>query len=504
MEAFMKRRGCGILCHITSLPSPYGIGDFGAGAYAFADFLSESKQSYWQILPLNPTSQRYFYSPFSTMSSCAGNTIMISPELLLRDGLLTEAELYDHPAFPEEQVNYGDVERFKQHLFRKAHARFREREANDYDFQRFCRGNCSWLDEHAFFSAIFTHLNQAPLAEWPEDIRNRDEGALQRLREQLADDIEREKFLQYKFYDQWVDLRNYCNDKGIHIIGDFPLFINYDSVDIWAYPQFFKVDDQKRAYVVAGAPPDSFSADGQVFNCALYDWEALKKDDFAWWIKRFHYLLKMYDYVRIDHFRGLISYWEIPAEEQTGVNGKWLPSPTHEFFHALLRHFPKLPVIAEDLGSITAEVREAMAIYQVPGMKVLVLGFENVDFESVYLLHNHVPDSVAYTGTHDTNTVMGWFNEGSQEDKEVFYKYIGKEIGTEANWDFIRMAMMSVANTAIFQMQDVLGTGSESRMNYPGRADGNWLWRFRPDQYKEQIPRLAEMTMRYGRARQHL
>jgi 4-alpha-glucanotransferase len=495
----MKRRGSGILCHITSLPSAYGIGDLGPEAYAFADFLSEAKQTYWQILPLNPTNERYAFSPFSTMSSCAGNSMVISPEGLVEDGLLTQQEIDDHPPFPEDRVDFPTVHRFKQHLFRKAHARFRETSADNVDYQRFCSGHASWLEDHAFFSAVYEHLNNAPLVDWPVEIKERHEEALEPLHEQLADAIEREKFLQYTFYRQALALRNYCNKRTLHIIGDFPLFINYDSVDIWVYPEFFKVDGQRRAYVVAGAPPDSFSADGQIFNCAVYDWDNIKEEGFSWWIRRFHYLFKLYDYVRIDHFRGLIAYWEIPAGDKTAVNGKWQPAPVNEYTNALMRHFPTFPVLAEDLGTITADVREAMAVYDIPGLKVLVLGFENFDFESVYLPHNHVPNSVCYTGTHDTSTVMGWYKDASASDKNVFSKYTGIPLGDEANWAFIKVAMMSVSNTAILQMQDVLG--SPERMNYPGKAEGNWIWRFPPEQYRQYAARLAELTTLYGRAR---
>ncbi|HJV64093.1 MAG TPA: 4-alpha-glucanotransferase [Geomonas sp.] len=497
----MRRRGSGILCHITSLPSPFGIGDLGPGAYAFADFLAEAKQSYWQILPLNPTSRRYADSPFSTMSSCAGNTAVISPEVLVGEGLLTGQEIANPPRFPDGKVDYQAVSDFKQQLFNRAHARFREGEADNREYQRFCSGEAGWLEEHALFTALYYHLGEIPLAEWPEAIRNRDSDELHGLRESLAEQIGREKFLQYTFYKQWQALRNYCNLKGIHIIGDFPMFMNYDSVDIWVDPGYFKVSGDKRPYVVAGSPPDDFSAVGQIFNCALYNWDAMKGDGFSWWLRRFHYLLKLYDFVRIDHFRGLIAYWEVPAGEETAVNGNWQPAMASDFLNALLRRYPTLPVIAEDLGAITPDIREVMAVYGIPGIKILLLGFEKVDFESVYLPHNHVQNCVVYTGTHDTNTVMGWYHQGDREDREVVSRYLGCDIAIEPNWTFIRCAMMSVANTAILQMQDVLGTGEESRMNYPGKAEGNWQWRFPAGEYRSHALRLAEMTELYGRAR---
>ena len=495
----MKRRGSGILCHITSLPSPFGIGDLGPAAYSFADFLYKAKQSYWQVLPLNPTNQRYGDSPFTTMSSCAGNTVLISPELLAADGLLNEAELHDHPPFPEERVDYRTVSRFKQALFRKAHARFKEREP-DHNYQRFCQGHAEWLDDHALFTAISVHLGSIPLAEWPVELGDPGSQEVQRLREELADDVEREKFLQFTFYKQWNTLRHYCNGKGIMIIGDFPMFMNSDSVDLWVYPQYFKIDERKRPYLMPGSPPDSFSPDGQTFSGAAYDWQALQQENFGWWIRRFHYLFKMYDFVRIDHFRGLISTWEIPAGENP-LKGRWEPALVHDFLSAILIHFPMLPVIAEDLGVITAEVREAREIYGIPGMKVLLLAFQKGAYEPSYLPHNHSQNCVVYTSTHDTNTVMGWFDTPDNEvDKELLFDYLGREVESEVNWEFIRMAMMSVAHTCIIPMQDVLGSGEESRMNRPGEADQNWQWRMPGIDLTGRIARLAGMTVSYGRA----
>lgn len=496
----MKRRGSGILCHITTLPSPYGIGDLGPAAYSFADFLYKSKQSYWQLLPLNPTNQRYADSPFSTMSSCAGNTVLISPDLLAADGLLTAAELQDRPPFPADKVDYQGVSRFKQALFRKAHARFKER-GEEHDYQRFCSGHAEWLDDHALFTAISVRLGLIPLSEWPRELSDPRSPEVQRLREELSDDVERERFLQFIYYKQWNALRHYCHGKGIMMIGGFPMFMNYDSVDIWVYPQYFKVDERRKPYVVAGSPPDAFSADGQLFNCAVYNWEALQQDNFSWWVRRFHYLFKMYDFVRIDHFRGLISYWEVPAGAPNALKGKWEPAMVHDFLNAILVHFPTLPVIAEDLGVITAEVREAMEAYGIPGIKVLLLAFQKGAYEPSYLPHNHNHNCVVYTGTHDTNTVMGWFDSPDNEvDKELLFDYLGREVETEVNWEFIRMAMMSVAHTCIIQMQDLLGSGEETRMNTPGQALGNWQWRMPQMDLTGRIARLAGMTASYGRA----
>lgn len=497
----MKKRGSGILCHITSLPSPFGIGDLGPGAYAFADFLAASKQSYWQILPLNPTNERYADSPFCSMSSCAGNTVLISPELLASKGLLSQSELLDHPPFSEEKVNYAEASRYKQRLFKRAHARFKQRAANSHDFNRFCNGHRAWLDDHALFIAISEHLSGIPLRDWPKEIGDRSGQEFRNLQQTVADAVEREKFLQFVFFEQWHSLKNYCNGKGIHIIGDFPLFMNYDSVDIWVHPEFFKVDENRKPYVMAGSPPDNFSAEGQLFNCAVYDWDALKKDGFTWWVQRFHYMFNLYDFVRIDHFRGLISYWEVAAGERSGKNGTWKPAAVHDFLNTLLRFFPTLPVIAEDLGTITADIREAMAMYAIPGIKVLLLAFQKGACESVYLPHNHPQNCVAYTGTHDTNTIMGWFGkEDSRDDKVFLSQYLGREIVTEANWELIKLTMMSVAHTAIIQLQDLLGAGEESRMNTPGQAEGNWQWRLPAAQLTRHASRLAQLSVSYDRA----
>ena len=496
----MRKRGSGILCHITSLPSPYGIGDLGPGAYAFADFLHQARQSYWQVLPLNPTNQGYGNSPFTSMSSCCGNTLLISPDLLASEGLISESEMQDHPPFPGDKVDYGGALRYKQTLFQRAYARFKERGAIDHDYHRFCSGHADWLEDHALFTAISQHLGQTPLCDWPAELKEVRSGAVQRLREELADAVQLEKFLQYLFFKQWNSLKNYCNGKGIQIIGDFPMFMNYDCADIWVRPELFKVDAGKKPYVVAGSPPDSFSAEGQIFNCAVYDWDALKRAGFSWWIRRFHLLFKMFDFVRIDHFRGLIAYWEVPGGEQNALNGKWVPGGVYDFMDAMLVHFPMMPVLAEDLGVITPDVREAMERYTIPGIRLLNLAFHGEGYDS-YLPHNHIQNCVVYTATHDTNTVEGWFNKSENRgDRERMSRYLGREVENGLSWEVIRLAMMSVAHTSIILMQDVLGAGEEARMNTPGEAEGNWLWRLPASDLGGQAARLAEMTLCYGRA----
>ena len=496
----MKRRASGVLCHVTSLPSPFGIGDLGPGAYRFADFLHEAKQSFWQVLPLNPTNERYLDSPFISVSSCAGNTALISPQLLVADGLLTQAEVEDHHPFDALRVDYKAVARFKSHLFLRAHHRFKEEQGADQEYAAFCRDNAQWLDDHALHNALTAHLNGLPLAEWPEALRRRTNDEVRQMSLELSDAVEREKFLQYVFNRQWQALKGHCNDKGISIIGDFPMFMSYDAADIWVHPELFKVDGNKRPFVQAGSPPDRFSEKGQLFDCAAYNWSALRESGFSWWVERFRHLFRRFDVVRIDHFRGLISYWEVPAGAGDALQGSWQPVPCEEFLDTMVRYFPTFPVIAEDLGVITAEVREKMAQFDIPGMKVLVVAFQ--DAAGIYLPHNHPENSVAYTGTHDTNTARGWFDEAGNDEKRRLSDYIGRDPTDEAGWELIRLAQMSVARIAMIQLQDLLGGGADTRMNTPGGSDGSWQWRFSPSaDLTGAAHRLAEMTLRYDRAR---
>lgn len=497
----MMKRASGVLCHITCLPAPYGVGDLGPAAYRFADFLAAAKQTYWQVLPVHPTNGRYADSPYSSLSSCAGNTVLISPDLLREEGLLTEEELADHPPFAPGRADYRGASRFKERLYAKAYARFRERTQEQHDYRRFCRGQAGWLDDYALFSAISTHLDRAPLGDWPSQLKDPHGPEVERLRHELDGSVQLEKFLQYLFHKQWNALKRYCNGRGILLIGDFPMFMNYDCADIWTSPHLFKVDAEKRPCVVAGSPPDSFSAKGQLFNCAVYDWDALRRDHFDWWKRRFHSLFKLFDLVRIDHFRGLVAYWEVPAGEKNALNGSWAPGGVDEFMSAMLGQFPAFPVIAEDLGVITADVREAMGRYRIPGIRMMVFAFHEEGYASSFLPHNHIEDCVFYTGTHDTDTLAGAFGAGGcAADRERLFRYLGRALGDDLSWELIRMALMSVARTAIVQMQDLLAAGSEARMNTPGEVEGNWQWRLTGEESGDVAARLAEMTVIYGRA----
>jgi len=495
----MKTRRSGILMHITSLPAEFGIGDFGPKAYQFADLLSHAKQGYWQILPLNPTDPAYGNSPYHSISAFASNPLLISPDLLVEDGLLDRSEVRSTPDFPAQKVDYASVHGLKNHLLQCAFERF----VPDFEFNKFCSLNSSWLDDYAFFTAIKAKTGGKPWVEWDPTIRDREPHALESLKEELRPKIEKEKFLQYICDRQWQALKTYCNKKMIHIIGDIPIYVDYDSADVWSFPDIFKLDKNKKPYVVAGVPPDYFSSTGQLWGNPLYRWDELKKRGFDWWVQRVERNLNLFDMIRIDHFRGLVGYWEVPASERTAVNGKWMEAPVWDLFRRLKKRFPCLPIIAEDLGTITPDVREVMHHFELPGMKVLLFSFGDDDPSHPYLPHNYDENFVVYTGTHDNNTIKGWIrNEASFEEKKRLSRYLGREFSEkEIHWDLIRLAMMSVAFTSIVPIQDILGLGSESRMNLPASDKGNWEWKLTPEQ-QTQIPvdELAEMTVTYGRA----
>lgn len=496
----MLRRGSGILLHITSLPSPSGIGDLGPWAYRFADFLAETKQGFWQILPLNPTDPVYDNSPYHSISAFAGNSLLISPELMVRDGLLDMADIKPLPNYGK--VDYDAAIAHKRTLFHPAYERFKER-GNNYEYERFCSDNAQWLDDFALFIALKSRFHGKAWSEWPGEICDREPEVLESLKEDLHDRIGMEKFLQYIFIQQWNSLKSYCNHRCIHIIGDIPIYVDYDSVDLWTNPGIFKLNDEKKPYVVSGVPPDYFSETGQLWGNPVYRWDVLKERGYDWWIQRLEHNLKLFDYVRIDHFRGLVAYWEVLAGEETAIGGKWVEVPAMDFFNQLSRKFISLPIIAEDLGIITPDVREIIQIFDFPGMKVLLFAFGSDMPMNPYIAHNVVRNCVLYTGTHDNNTVRGWFEgEANPEDKRRLFQYLGREVPVEElHWELIRIVMMSVANLVIIPMQDILDLGEDARMNLPATSDGNWRWRLLPEQLTSSHARkLLEMTEIYGRA----
>ncbi len=498
----MNKRRCGILLHITSLPSSHGIGDFGAAAYKFVDFLIETKQSLWQILPLNQTSTVYGNSPYSSYSAFAGNHNMISLDLLMQDGLLTKSDIESHTAFPKDRVNYNNVTAYKENALRVAYRNIHNKLAQNFEFESFCNENIYWLDDYALFVALKEHFQGVIWSDWPEDLRYRKDEVMKDWKQKLNERIIMEKFFQFLFFKQWFSLKKYCNSKNIQIIGDIPIYVTYDSADVWANPEIFKLDNAKKPTFVAGVPPDYFSATGQLWGNPVYKWDMLKETGYLWWLRRIEFNLKLFDVVRLDHFRGFVSYWEVPATEKTAVNGRWVNAPVKDFFDTLYRHFPSLPIIAEDLGEeITPEVREIMSIFGIPGMKVLLYAFGEDLPTNPFIPHNYTKYCVVYTGTHDNNTTKGWYKkEISPKDRDRIQQYLGREV-TEDNIhrELIRLAMMSVANMVLIPMQDILGLGEESRMNFPATSENNWAWKLLPEQITPTlIKELTEATVLYG------
>ena len=498
----MKTRSSGILLHITSLPSPYGIGDLGPAAYRFADFLSQAGPTVWQVLPLTPTTRGAADSPYVSTSAFAGNPLLISPELMVRDGLLEEVDLDPYPGPRDGPVDYTAAAAFRERLFDRAFSRFGDRVRDDAGYRTFCETNAAWLEDFALFTALCDHFEYRAWSEWPREIRDREPDALRDAGGRLQDRVEREKFLQFVFFRQWGGLKSHCNEKGIRIFGDVPIYVDFQSADLWANPQLFQLDHERRPSVVAGVPPDYFSETGQRWGNPLYDWEALRATGYDWWMRRMGHNLGLFDLVRVDHFRGFVGFWEISAAEELAVNGRWVHAPADDFFRVLFERFPGAPIIAEDLGVITPDVREVMDRFGMPGMKVLLFAFGEDLPTNAYAPHNHVARCVLYTGTHDNNTVRGWFEgEASEADKERLSNYVGRPVTAgEVHWDLIRLAQMSVANLVIVPMQDVLGLDGGARMNLPATTEGNWQWRLRPDQLDAAPAQgLRSMAEIYGR-----
>jgi 4-alpha-glucanotransferase len=499
----MNVRSSGILLHPTCLPTAYGIGDLGPAAYQFVDFLADAGQTLWQILPLTPTDPTHSSSPYHSTSALAGNPLLISPELLVKEGLLTESDLIDVPDQRGSRIDFEAVVAFKHRLFDIAFDRFQQKTGKKSAFERFCARLDFWLEDYALFTALKDRFGGRPWIEWPLEIRRRSSDDLTAVRRELNGAVQREKFLQYVFFRQWMQLKDYCRRKAVKIIGDIPIYVHYDSVDVWRHPELFKLDETLKPYAVSGVPPDYFSRSGQLWGHPLYRWKALQDSGYYWWVLRMQHNLKLCDIVRIDHFRGLVAYWEVPAEDKTAVNGKWVSAPVDDFLHHLLRKFACLPIIAEDLGTISADVREVMQRYQLPGMRVLLFAFGEDFPHGAFLPHNHVKNCLIYTGTHDNNTVRGWFEvEATSETKANLVDYLGRQIpADELHWEMIRLAMMSVADTAVIPMQDLLGLGVEARMNDPSKMEGNWRWRLAENPVTSELTgRLRDMTRIYGRS----
>jgi 4-alpha-glucanotransferase len=507
-------RSSGILLHPTSFSGPYGIGDLGQEAYDFIDFLVEAKQSLWQILPLGPTG--YGDSPYASFSSFAGNPLLISLDDLVEVGDLSSADLADVPPFPIDCIDFDWVIEWKIPLLQKAARHFLAHASSERktDFENFCVEQADWLDDFTLFMAVKEDFDQKARKAgvfgamwsnyWDKDIALRQTRAVNRWRKQKAESIAIGKVLQYYFFQQWNALRRYANEKGIKIIGDIPIFVAPDSADVWANRELFQLDKNGQPTVVAGVPPDYFSVTGQLWGNPLYNWKIMAEDRYRWWIKRIQATLKMVDILRIDHFRGFEAYWEVPAGEKTAVKGRWVKAPGMELFEAVEEELGELPIIAEDLGIITEEVIALRERFGFPGMKILQFAF---DFDeagalgatNLFLPHNYDHQCVVYPGTHDNDTIWGWYQRRSADEKNLIRRYLARS-DHDIAWEFIRLAMASAAGFAVVTFQDVLNLGSDARMNTPSTLGGNWCWQYRPDALGNWAAgRLREMVELYGR-----
>ncbi|HLE63140.1 MAG TPA: 4-alpha-glucanotransferase [Pyrinomonadaceae bacterium] len=503
-------RSSGILLHPTSLPGPFGIGELGAEAYQFADFLDASGQRLWQVLPLGPTG--YGDSPYACYSAFAGNTLLISPEQLVKEGLLARSELSSTPAFADDRVDFKSVHEFKDRLLLKAYETYRRTTDTGLRsaFETFAQRHAFWLDDYALFQALKHLHGGVAWNEWHPSLVRREPVAMARVRDSLREPIEAQKYYQFLFFKQWFALKTYGNDRGIKVIGDIPIFVAHDSADVWTSPQEFKLDQNGLPKVMAGVPPDYFSATGQFWGNPLYNWDRMVAERFRWWIARVQATLQMVDIVRVDHFRGFAASWEIPGGDKTAERGRWVEAPGRELFTTIRDALGELPIIAEDLGVITPDVEKLRDGFGFPGMRILQFGFSS-DTKTIDLPHNYIKNVVVYTGTHDNDTTVGWFSSVAGEGSTRTAKQIARErkfclkylntAGEEIHWDFIRSLLASVANTAIVPLQDLLGLGTEARMNLPNSTEGNWSWRFKANALTDKIgTRLKELTELYGRA----
>lgn len=475
----MKKRASGILLHISSLPSRFGIGDLGPDAYKFVDFLAQAKQTYWQILPLNPTDIAMGNCPYSSCSAFANNILFISPELLVEHGFLKAEDIKETPlGLDDGRVNYKEVISYKNAILEKAFAHCHAHLEKNSDFKKFCEEHKAWLDDYSLFIALKDHFQGLPWHQWPDNIRARKPEAIEHARHDLKRAILEQKFFQYLFMRQWTLLKKYCKAKGILIVGDLPIYVQHDSADVWTNPSIFKLDKDGHVEFMAGVPPDYFSKTGQLWGNPVYDWDVLKKTNYAWWQARLKHNFSLFDIVRIDHFRAFVDFWQVPHGEETAINGSWEQGPGDNFFNKMLKAFKSFPIIAEDLGFLSDGVVEAIKKYKFPGMKILLFAFDSDD-QNPYLPQNHIKNCLVYTGTHDNNTAKGWFkHEATEPIKQKMLEVLGEEptLETVAS-DLVHLAMESVANTTILPMQDILGLDETARMNIPGVVNGNWEWR---------------------------
>jgi 4-alpha-glucanotransferase len=495
----MTRRASGILLHPTSLPGPFGIGDLGPSSRHFLDWLQAAGQTTWQMLPLVPPGSSH--SPYDGSSAFAGNPLLISPQDLEEDGLLTASDLADVPPFDTASVRYEMAGKWKSRLLRIGWNRFRQSTSHQHrepfeDWSTRPEQN-PWLEDWAMFASLKAHFNGKPWSEWTPDLRDRETAAMAAVRQELEDEIGYHRFVQYLFAVQWSRLRETARQSSVRLLGDMPFYVALDSADVWAHRHLFKVDGEGQPIFVAGVPPDYFSETGQRWGNPVFRWDSHEADGYRWWIERVGYSLAIYDSIRIDHFRAFASYWEIDASEPTAVNGHWTPGPGLQLFERLREVLGELPLVAEDLGHITSDVRELKRSLELPGMRVLQFGFDSSDSE--HLPHNFTRNTVAYTGTHDNDTTVGWLEGLEPEKRQRVLDYVSGD-GSRAHWDLIRSVSNSVATLSIFPMQDVLGLGSRHRMNTPSSGEGNWAWRLQPEMADDATAaQLRRITVRAGR-----
>lgn len=496
--SMLTDRASGILLHPTSLPGASGAGDFGPDAYRFVDWLVSAGQTYWQVLPLGEVGPGN--SPYMSCSAFAGNILLVDLAELSGHGWLSSEDLTPHPDFRPDRVDFTLLRPFRVERLQRAARNFFASRHDDMhrEYAGFCIAENEWLEDYAIFMTIAQHENWREWSHWPAALAQREPQALHFIEQNCADEIAFWKFCQWCFSRQWSNLRLYANERGIKIIGDVPIFVAYQSADVWAHPELFELDKNGRSLAVAGVPPDYFSETGQLWGNPLFRWDAHEKTGYAWWIARLRHALQLADLVRIDHFRGFAAYWEIPANALNAINGKWVKGPGEKLFQAFEKAFPQLPLIAEDLGMITPDVVELRDQFQLPGMRVLQFAFGEGEGNH-FLPHHYVPNTIAYTGTHDNDTTAGWWNSIPEHERNFARQYLGTD-GQEINWHMMRSLSGSKANLVIFPLQDVMGLSGEHRMNFPGKPTGNWEWRFSWNQIQaNQTYRLKKMTLDFGR-----
>lgn len=494
-----EHRKSGVLVHPTSFPSPYGIGDLGDGAYNFIDFLVNAKQKLWQILPIGPTG--FGDSPYQSFSSFAGQFLLISPDKLKEMYLLSNDDLINIPNWDPKTINYGEVIQYKHSLLMKAFDNFSLSQDQNlqHKYNNFCIDEKDWLDDYALFMACKDYHKGKSWLEWEHDISKPNKESKEKWRSKLTKEVAYYKFIQFIFFKQWFELKHYANKKNIQIIGDIPIFVALDSCDVWANPELFYLDSHGYPTIVAGVPPDYFSETGQLWGNPLYNWEKHKSSNYHWWVKRMRSALKYVDIIRIDHFRGFEAYWAIPYGNKDATEGEWRKGPGEEIFNTFVKHLgDHLPIIAEDLGIINKAVEDMRDKFNLPGMKILQFGFEDL-IDNDFLPHNYNFNSICYTGTHDNDTSLGWYLHAPEVNRDKVRRYMNTD-GNDISWDFIRTCIASISKMAIIPIQDLFSLDSSGRMNYPGVQAGNWQWRYTNDMLNNFIAtRLATLSELFGR-----